>query len=856
LTTRFWTSTTRSALAIGLALVAAGCAATNAFKHGEEAAKAGDLDQAVAYYRTASQAEPNNANYQIALQRSMQASSRAHFTKAQEYEKQAQLQAARGEYALASEYDPSNRIAIAKIAELDRTLRQQAEAARPRPFAEMQAQARARALANAPALINAGSKEPLGITINSARPADAINAVANAGGISVTFDNDVNSSVGNRTVTLQADLTFEQALNQIMLQSSLAYKVLTDRAIFVFPDTQPKHALYDDQVIQTFPISHADLAQLVQIITAVIRLQGVAGGVQPVIQPNVATNTLVVRTTVPMMQIVEAVIRQNDRPPAEIVVDVEILEVNRTRAKSYGLSLSEYAIGGMFSPEVAPNSGNVVTQPGGAAGQTPTNGSTPPSSIVSGPPFNLNTITRGFTTSDFYLAVPTAIVRFLESDSQTKLIAKPQLRGTEGQKLTLRLGESTPVPSTTFTPLAAGGATANPLTSFNYRDVGVNLDITPRVTLDGDIIMDLTVENSSIGRDVLVNGVTAPSFGQRTVTTRLRLRDGESNLLAGLLREDERKSLQGFPGVIHLPILKHLFSSNENSITQTDIVMLLTPHIVRSKGDYTADDLLPIYIGSGQNIGLNGPPSLIAAVDAPPPTPAAAPAAPPLPANAIPAPGGGFVAPPPGSSPIPGTIPIPTPTAPAPAPVMPPPPPVTSPSPSPITPQPITPQPVTPQPTPPPGAAGAGAADTPLTTTGMGAAQVTLTPPGTTFRVGGGPYTVPITVANATRLSTISLTVTFDPARLRVRSVQEGSFMRSGSVNTTFMQQVGNGRVDITITRASDATGASGTGLLSAILFDPIGAGTVPLNISGVASGPGGTVMSLQLRPVTVTIQQ
>jgi hypothetical protein len=138
----------------------------------------------------------------------------------------------------------------------------------------------------------------------------------------------------------------------------------------------------------------------------------------------------------------------------------------------------------------------------------------------------------------------------------------------------------------------------------------------------------------------------------------------------------------------------------------------------------------------------------------------------------------------------------------------------------------------------------------------MGGAQITLTPPGTTFRVGGGPYTVPLTVANATRLSTISITITFDPARLRVRSVQEGSFMRTGGVNTTFMQQVGNGRVDITITRASDATGASGTGLLSAILFDPVAPGTVPLNISGVASGPAGAPMSLQLRPVTITIQQ
>jgi hypothetical protein len=132
---------------------------------------------------------------------------------------------------------------------------------------------------------------------------------------------------------------------------------------------------------------------------------------------------------------------------------------------------------------------------------------------------------------------------------------------------------------------------------------------------------------------------------------------------------------------------------------------------------------------------------------------------------------------------------------------------------------------------------------------------VILTPPATPFRVGGGPYTVPITVSNASRLSTISITVAFDATRLRARSVQEGSFMRSGGANATFAQQPGNGRVDITITRPNDVVGASGTGLLGSILFDAIAPGPAPLTISGVASGPGGTPMGLQLRPVTIVVQ-
>ena len=131
-----------------------------------------------------------------------------------------------------------------------------------------------------------------------------------------------------------------------------------------------------------------------------------------------------------------------------------------------------------------------------------------------------------------------------------------------------------------------------------------------------------------------------------------------------------------------------------------------------------------------------------------------------------------------------------------------------------------------------------------------------LSPSGTTFRVGGGPYTVPISITGATRISTITLTLTFDPAIVRVRAVQEGSFMRTGGVSATFTQQAGNGRVDITLSRGADAIGASGTGLLAVVLFDAVAPGAVTLTLSGSATGPGGTAMGLQFRPVTITVQQ
>ena len=211
------------------------------------------------------------------------------------------------------------------------------------------------------------------------------------------------------------------------------------------------------------------------------------------------------------------------------------------------------------------------------------------------------------------MAVPAATVRFLETDSQTKLVAKPQLRGREGEEIKLNLGDRFPVPSTTFGSLGGAGSVATqPISSFNYEPVGIIVNMTPRVTFDGDIVLKLVVESSTLGQDVNIAGQNLPSFGSRKVETTLRLRDGESTLLAGLLREDERRTLTGFPGLMRLPIFKQLFTSNDLASGQTDIVMLLTPRIVRSH-ELTQEDVNPVYIGSQQNLGLSGPPPLIAA---------------------------------------------------------------------------------------------------------------------------------------------------------------------------------------------------------------------------------------------------
>lgn len=693
-----------AAIAVVLATVTlvASCGGGRAYGHGDKASRNGDWDAAVAFYRQAVQAKPGRADYRIALERAMINAGSVHMDQARVFEARMQLDEALREYRRANEFNPTSRVIASKVQELEKRVREQLEASQPKTsIQQMRERARRE---GAPPLLNLTTTLPtLRFTNTSVR--DILNFIGSSTGLNVTYDRDYQ----DRSYTVQLDrISLDDALNQVLSANGYFYKVINDHTITVAPDTPQKRAQYEEQVIRTFYVSHADATELAQLLTTMIRLPNMA--VQPRIVANKSANTITVGATSSVVAIIEKIIESNDNPRAEVVVDVQILEINRSRAKQFGLDLGTYAIAGVFSPEsdARPSTGTGSTA-GAATGLT-------------AQPFNLNSVSRGINTGDFYLSVPSAVVRFLENDTETKLIAKPQLRGAEGQKITLNLGDDIPVPSTVFTPFAQGGANINPLTSFNYKTVGVVVEMTPRVTFEDDIILELTVESSSLGPSITIGGQSLPSFGTRKVQTKLRLRDGESNLLAGLLREDERKSLKGFPSLLRLPILKQLLSANDNEVKQTDIVMLLTPRLVRTH-ELTQQDVSPIFIGTQQNLGLGGPPPLIAQGEpaaAPAPEPPVAPSAPSAPVI------------PPGSSTVPGTTTL------------------------------------------QPGGQGQSLPQVPPSVVQAAAApsqaQVLLTAP-PDLRMGGGPYTLPISVSNAARLSAVSVTLTFNPAVLRVRTV-------------------------------------------------------------------------------------
>jgi general secretion pathway protein D len=216
---------------------------------------------------------------------------------------------------------------------------------------------------------------------------------------------------------------------------------------------------------------------------------------------------------------------------------------------------------------------------------------------------------RNLTQSNVFLSnLPGLYYRLLKTDSATRVLANPQLRTSEGIPSQANFGERVPVPVTTFAPIAAGGVQTQPITSFNYENIGVNIDITPRTHHDDEVSLAVKIQVSSISGTGFGN---LPTFGNRAISTVIRLKDGETNMLAGLIRDDERQVLSGIPGLSDLPVVGRLFAHNRRETQETDIILTLTPRIVRVL-DLSADDLRPFRVGRDSGVPL---------IDIPLPTP-------------------------------------------------------------------------------------------------------------------------------------------------------------------------------------------------------------------------------------------
>ncbi len=562
------------ALLVPLLLVGlAGCASSGAFRTGEKAERVQDYDRAVLEYQRAVKESPENPGYRQALARARLRASTDHANAARRLAGRGLLSEALAEYRLALALRPDSPGLAAEMKDVQDRQEQGASA-------QEAAKARARSSALPGLDLGPEGRQPLGLVFRGASLREAYLALGRAAGVNVTFD----PSYQDTTVSLDLrDVGFEQALDALDAAGRTFHRVVAAKVINIVPDTPTKRREFEQQVVKTIFLSNADLKETIDLLRVVLGARRIA--------PVPAANALTISDTPDKIAAAERIVAAIDKRRAEVVVEVEILEVDRNRLKEYGIYLTS-GLEGSGTDGIAAAVG-------------------PSSTITSakGGPYDLPNLVVG--------ALPGAVVRLLETDSSTRLLANPQLRISEGETAQARFGDQVPVPVTIFTPIATGGTAQQPITSFEYKNVGVNIDITPRVHQDGEVTLQLKLDISSVG----VPGYSSlPTFNTRTVNSTIRLRDGETNLLAGLILDNERHGLTGLPGVASIPLIGRLFARNRDEGTQTDIVMTLTPHVVRSRS-VDEQDTGAFLVGGESSPPLfeAPPPSLPSPTPTPPP---------------------------------------------------------------------------------------------------------------------------------------------------------------------------------------------------------------------------------------------
>lgn len=585
-------------VAVIVAVPLLSCASYKSYETARTAEASKDWDKAVQGYEKALDLDPDNMRYRISAERARLEASRVHFekgktlraaaedAKGQERIELAELAAT--ELQLTVKLDPTNQYAAIELGHTVRMI-QDAQAAISNDKNSLEEmKKRANITKIQPPQLNPTSDQPISLSFPRETPVKEIyRALGNAFGINIMFDQAVKD---DRISIELKDVTAQQALERVMQAAGHFYKALDEHTIIVVPDNPQSRRDYEDLVIRTFYLSNGDAEQVTNVVRTMIEARNVF--------PLKALNAITIRDTADKVRIAEKIIEANDKAKAEVVVDVELLQMDLDKTRDLGFAIS----GGAGLPIVT------SVQRTGADGKTtvvPITGGG--QSTVAATLDEL----RNLSSGAFSFSIPQPTYSLLKSVGNAELLANPQMRISEGEKASLHIGQRIPVPVTTFTTAVTGSNNLGslPATSYQYQDVGIKVSMEPRVHHNHEVTLKLTVEVSNQGPDAAGTGVNGqpaqPTFVTRTIETTIRLKDGETNFLAGLIQQNVSSSDTETPFLSDIPLLGRLFTQSHKRTSRTDLVMTMTPHIVRIP-DITDDDLAPMWVGTQNNLTFRG----------------------------------------------------------------------------------------------------------------------------------------------------------------------------------------------------------------------------------------------------------
>ncbi|MFZ1131799.1 MAG: cohesin domain-containing protein [Terriglobales bacterium] len=547
--------------------------AKSAYDKGQDAEARQNYEQAFDYFKQAYSLKPKDLRYRAAFERTRFLAASAEVHHGQILRDAGKLDEAAVQFQKALETDPSSFIAQQ---ELKRTQQMIREEQNPQPQAVSpgtNALRRRLETAQGPVELTPLSNVP--ITLKVTEKSNVIyETVGKLAGINVLFDPDYTP----RQVRIELNgVTLEDALEIISFETKTFWRPVTSNTIFVAQDNPAKRKELEQNVIKTFYLSNlSQPTELQDVVNAMRTILEVSR-----IQQLPSQGAIVVRGTPDQVALAQKLVDDLDKAKPEVLIEVAVMQVSRDKSHTLGIN--------------PPTSVTVALQPNiststGSTGSTTTTGTSSSSNGLS-----LNTIAN-LNATDFQVTIPQATASALMSDSNTRVIQNPQIRALDGQKATLKIGDRVPVATGSFQP-GIGGVGINPLvnTQFQYLDVGVNIEITPRVHAGREISLKMTMDVSDVDSYVSIGGISQPVIGQRKIENEIRLKDGEVSLLGGMMEDSKTKALAGIPGLSSIPILKYLFAQDTSDHSTNEIVFVLVPHIIRGPDtSHSAADMLDV----------------------------------------------------------------------------------------------------------------------------------------------------------------------------------------------------------------------------------------------------------------------
>jgi general secretion pathway protein D len=535
---------TRALPVILLALALPACVSfgPHYYKLGYQAEFNRDYDNAIRYYEQAIQEKPGEYSYKMALTRVKLQASLIHLKMAQALAAEGKKSEAVKEYQAALAYDPQN----AAILEELRRLTQEAPAKEEPKRERMENPVKLKV-----------SREKIELKFTEASLRSIFQALGKHAQVNIIFDELF------KDVPITIDITgreFEEAVGYLCLVSKNFFRVIDEKTLIVVPDQPVKRIQYEQNAIKVFYLSNIAAQDIFTGLQQMLRTQYRAPNI--IVDKNL--NTVTVRDTPANIELAADLIRKWDKSKGEVVIDLEIMEVSRQRLREIGVEFDNALVGLRYAG------------PGATADEGW---------------YKMSEVKLG-SASSFDITLPTALIKFLESDADTKVLAQPRLRGVGDEEIKSLVGQKIPIPQTTFTPIAAGGISQQPVTSFAYQDVGLDIKITPKIHAEREVTLDIELKITSIAGSGYAD---IPIISTREINNMIRLKDGETNLLAGLLQDEERRSLSGVAGLKNIPVLGNLFAATDKTIQQSDLILTITPYIIRTV-ERSAEDEKPLWI--------------------------------------------------------------------------------------------------------------------------------------------------------------------------------------------------------------------------------------------------------------------